>query len=207
MIQQGATTAAVKVGRAWADRRWSPADRFCDIKQTTVVQLLAAIFVALTLLARGSRGLLQEQTTDASWVNDPGGMLSRSCMYGFGIVSLRSIHDPATRDRSWFVQCGQVGDSSGQHHCRWTYDFVNRWQEPLNFQCDDNGYISGVYSDFNQQLGDRVFSLECCTSDNIRLDSCIDTDWANGFGGVLEFRLPPNKLLHGLYSYYSEEKR
>ena len=88
--------------------------------QITIIRFAAAIFVTLTSLAQRSRGLLQEQTTDASWVNDPGGMLSRSCVYGFGIVSLRSIHDAATNDRSWYVQCGQVGDSSGQHHCRWT---------------------------------------------------------------------------------------
>jgi len=84
---------------------------------------VAAIFVTMTLLAPGSRGLRQEQTTDASWVNDPGGMLSRSCMYGFGIVSLRSVHDPVKSDRSWYVQCGRVGDSSGQHHCRWTCEW------------------------------------------------------------------------------------
>ena len=47
----------------------------------------------------------------------------------------------------------------------------------------------------------------CVSYSDIQLDSCIDTDWANVFGGVLEFRLPPNKLLHGLYSYFSEEKR
>ncbi len=53
------------------------------------------------------------------WANTLGGMLLRSCMYGFGISHLASEFDKSTDDRLWKLDCRQVGFRGGDK-CYWT---------------------------------------------------------------------------------------
>ena len=64
--------------------------------------------------------LLHQVVVLAGWANDLGGMLSRSCMYGFGLSAVSSEYDVTTGDRLWEVQCGQVGLLRGDDTCLWT---------------------------------------------------------------------------------------
>ena len=59
----------------------------------------------------------------ARWSNDLGGMLSRSCMYGFGITSIRSQHVESNVDRLWEIGCSRVGLPRGDDVCVWTCEY------------------------------------------------------------------------------------
>ena len=51
--------------------------------------------------------------------NTLGDVLSRSCMYGFGISGLYSEYDVTTKDRLWRLNCTRIG-FKGYDTCEWT---------------------------------------------------------------------------------------
>ena len=51
--------------------------------------------------------------------NTLGDVLSRSCMYGFGISGLYSEFDTTTKDRLWRLNCTRIG-FKGYDTCEWT---------------------------------------------------------------------------------------
>ena len=57
---------------------------------------------------------------ESRWANDLGGMLSRSCMYGYGIIGVKSEFDENYGDRLWEISCGKIGLFDGDDICMWT---------------------------------------------------------------------------------------
>ncbi len=55
-----------------------------------------------------------------SWANDLGGMLSRSCMYGFGIHGIQSRYESNYGDRLWQIECKMINIFGGDDICTWT---------------------------------------------------------------------------------------
>lgn len=162
----------------------------------------------LTLLLIGL--MTSVQTLHFDWLNEPRGMISRSCMFGFGVSGLVSEYDRSKKDRQWRLLCSSMGQSTG-HTCAWTYDYVPAWGVNLNFRCpQEQGYISGLYSGYTEydvMLNDRQWRIECCTSPGVTLTSCETTPWSNMYRERLEFTLPPGKAITGLVSQFSRRRR
>ena len=57
------------------------------------------------------------------WANTLGGMLLRSCMYGFGISGLHSEFDATVEDRLWKFNCKRIG-KTGNDTCWWTSEYI-----------------------------------------------------------------------------------
>ena len=85
------------------------------LKHSTVVWL-----VVTSLLWR-MRATVGEEM---DWANVAGHLLSRSCMYGFGISGFYSVYDLAKKDRLWRVHCSRIGFKGGDF-CWWTCEYIS----------------------------------------------------------------------------------
>ena len=41
-------------------------------------------------------------------------------------------------------------------------DFVNDWDQPVTYQCPNDGFLTGIKSVHNNQFEDRRFKYQCC---------------------------------------------
>ena len=62
--------------------------------------------------------------SEGSWANNLGGMLSRSCMYSFGISGIKSEFEANHGDRLWAIKCSKIGLFEGDDICMWTCEYV-----------------------------------------------------------------------------------
>ena len=64
------------------------------------------------------------------WLNEPRGMISRSCMFGFGISGVVSEFDHGRKDRQWRFLCSSMGQTTG-HTCVWTCKLNMKTRQPV----------------------------------------------------------------------------
>ena len=43
-----------------------------------------------------------------------------------------------------------------------TSDYVNEWDQPVTYQCPNDGFITGIDSVHDNRYEDRRFKYQCC---------------------------------------------
>ena len=80
------------------------------------------IFGSVTLLVIVL--LFPRASSNIQRANHLGGMLIRSCMYGFYISGIQSQYDNGKNDRLWIISCLKVPQTeSNGHFCKWTCEY------------------------------------------------------------------------------------
>lgn len=177
-------------------------DSFQHSKFNSLLLLLPLVLLVISIPKNTES---QSIESVMSWANELEGMLIRSCMYGFGVTGLYSEFDSTKRDRRWQIKCERLSPEIPQT-CRWTYKFVNGFGQPTaNYTCEDNHYISGLYSDYHRRRSDRIWRIECCSAPKgMRFSTCIDTANMNSPNGTLAFRMPPHFVLQGMLGTFRQ---
>ncbi|XP_067663438.1 uncharacterized protein [Haliotis asinina] len=133
-----------------------------------------------------------------SYVNDFDRPVLFQCPPGKSIASWESYHNNHHEDRRHRFTC-QTTPELGE--CQWS-GYVNDFDQPVSYQCPNNGVISGVNSFHNNHHEDRRFKFYCCSVRDRHLVRCSRTDYLNWWDRKLNFRVPAAHFLTGVYSIH-----
>lgn len=97
-----------------------------------------------------------------------------------------SIHRNCKEDRIHSFQCryGPVGPVA-YHACSWTHHFVNDYDRPVTFKCNQNGFLTGVKSEYSHRHKDRRYNL------HLKVNS--ESVFINSITSVVQFTGGPCK--------------
>lgn len=124
------------------------------------------------------------------------------------ISHIYSEHDNKKEDRRWDLDCsslpGMSSSARSRETCHWT-GYVNNWDDPFNYNCPNNGYITGMSSYHDNKKEDRRWQFRCCRVTCYHTQDCL-SKWANDWDERMDFRVPASYVLTGVYSYHSNKK-
>ncbi|XP_067659099.1 uncharacterized protein [Haliotis asinina] len=141
-------------------------------------------------------------TCTRAWMTRLGAPFRVICPSGNSLVALSSVHSSWAEDRIWDFRCAQTDTTE---ECEWNTD-VNEFDEPMLFQCADNGVVRGITSYFNPLNRDRRFSFLCCKVRDSFLTSCSFTDFLNDYDGALNYIAPADQVIKGFFSLHDNER-
>ncbi|XP_046564165.1 dermatopontin-like isoform X2 [Haliotis rubra] len=134
----------------------------------------------------------------SSYVNDFNEPLLFKCPKGMSIASWESYHENSPEDRRHRFTCKTT---RGLGKCQWS-GYVNQFEQPVSFQCPNNGVISGVSSIHSNGPEDRRFDFYCCSLRCEQLVQCQGTGYVNNWDGYLNFLVPVGRFLKGVSSVH-----
>ncbi|KAL3879502.1 hypothetical protein ACJMK2_031798 [Sinanodonta woodiana] len=114
-------------------------------------------------------------------------------------------HDNSYEDRQYEFRCTTVPfaeASLAQETCDWTASYVNNFDEPVIFECSNNGYLSGVHSVHDNHYEDRRFKFYCCRTPGYHMDDCEYSGPVNQYDGPMAYTVPTNKVMKGAVSIH-----
>ncbi len=126
--------------------------------------------------------------------------LTKQCENGELISGMSSSFISNLHDRHWNYECKKVANHF--EHCYWT-DYLNDLDKPLHAQCREKHFINGIESAFSDGYRDRRFRIHCCSSGNIELKECIQTELINNYHDQIQYIIPDKHILHKLESTHS----
>lgn len=144
------------------------------------------------------------------WVNKWHDSFSFSCPTSQSIRLWQSVHRNCKEDRIHYFVCGYGPIIYRERNCRWTNHYVNDYDGPVTFQCEHNGFITGVKSHYNGGARDRRFQFRCCHKARYSSRNCKHTTYVNRWDAEVKYRVPSGYFLTGAYSYhhnYYEDRR
>lgn len=88
------------------------------------------------------------------------GELRFECPDGHYIYEINSVHSNRKEDRQWTYYCRQgIVDIA---KCDWTQDYVNVFDQPMNWNCPGDGVVVGAQSYHDNRKEDRQWKFKCC---------------------------------------------
>ena len=123
---------------------------------------------------------------------------------GEAIFKFESSFDESKLDRSWNWHCKKVTDSFSADDCYWT-DYLNKFDKPVNGQCNGDYALTGISSYYARYARDRRWKIQCCTSEKLELGYCnTGNEPINEYRGKISYTPDDNiRILTGLYSEHS----
>lgn len=93
-----------------------------------------------------------------AWINPHDNRVIFQCPKGEHISRIKSQHQNYYEDRQWDFECtkGYVGGE-----CKWQ-DYANNFDKDLDWQCPDNGLVTGFDSYHSNHHEDRRWKFRCC---------------------------------------------
>jgi len=146
---------------------------------------------------------------DGHWamdMNEYDGVLEFSCNSNEAISGFRSTHNNHKEDRRWDIQCCSV--SNALLESMGFTGYLNNWDGVLDFTCDDDEVLIGVYSVHDNRKEDRRWKAECARLNNPG-DYIIEsswTGWENSWDNDLEVDGGVNGMITGLYSVHDNRR-
>ncbi|XP_073227737.1 hemagglutinin/amebocyte aggregation factor-like [Porites lutea] len=186
-------------------------------KMTTMKFLLLLMVVELTLLHRSEGNPFlwghykpHKPHCDSSrppgihWANLWQQTFVYSCPKGYSLSRWYSIHRNCKEDRIHHFECRKVNEPDSAH-CKWT-SYVNTYDNPVKFKCGNNGFVSGVRSEYSSYHKDRRFCFLCCNEPRLFPHDCKSTPLQNNWDAVLNYRVPNGYTLAGVNSHHDNSK-
>ena len=94
------------------------------------------------------------------YINQYDGELRFECPAGHYISEINSQHSNKAEDRQWMYYCKQgIVDID---KCDWTQEFVNDFDQAMNWNCPGDGVVVGAQSYHNNKREDRQWKFKCC---------------------------------------------
>ncbi|XP_073247433.1 hemagglutinin/amebocyte aggregation factor-like [Porites lutea] len=137
-----------------------------------------------------------------AWKNNWHGSLYFKCPASQSVRLWQSVHRNCKQDRIHYFECGYGPIRYSERNCRWTNHYVNDYDGPVTFQCEYNGFITGVQSRYGGGARDRRFHFRCCHKPRYVAYNCKHTTYVNGWDAELKYRVPSGYFLTGAYSYH-----
>jgi len=128
------------------------------------------------------------------------------------ISRIQSEHSSWYGDRRFDYRCeAHPLLSVSSTTCRWTDDWINDYEESINYSCSGAGYVSGFESKHSNWYEDRKWKVKCCSGSGTCLTECRTTGYVNGWEGDMDFRVPNGYLIKTVrtseHSYWYEDRR
>jgi len=82
-----------------------------------------------------------------------------SCPSNHAMYGVYSKHDDGTEDRRFKFKCCRLSNAR-LRKTSWS-GWQNTWDSKLDFQCKNDGILTGVYSKHSDQTEDRLFAFQC----------------------------------------------
>jgi len=112
-------------------------------------------------------------------------------------------------DRVWKFDYGTASTPFGIVTCSNVIrsGILNAYTKPFSYSCPAFHAITGFFSRFSRQAGDRQWAIRCCKISNARLEDKAFTKDLNSAGGNLDFSCAIDEVLVGLKSVFSRKSR
>ncbi|XP_052777878.1 dermatopontin-like [Mya arenaria] len=152
--------------------------------------------------------LLTSQSEAVNYVNNFDEQFFFACPNPDEFVNhVESIHSNGAEDRRFAFSCSKV-PSSGQEeqgniHCLPITGYVNDFDGPLAFQCNDNYYINGMGSRHDNHPEDRIWQFKCCGILGMHMDDCKYTGWTNTYDQPQMFNAENGYITRGVVSVHN----
>ncbi|CAL1540936.1 unnamed protein product [Lymnaea stagnalis] len=140
-------------------------------------------------------------TCDVAWMTPLSTSWAFECPNGSGLKILQSASIYATNDRQWSFTCGDDDAALTNLTCEWS-PYVNDYYWMFNFQCPNEGVVTGMASDHNGY--DRRHTFLCCFPTGYIAHACVFTPNINALGGFMNYRRPDNWYIRGFSSEFSQ---
>ncbi|GFR94765.1 hemagglutinin/amebocyte aggregation factor [Elysia marginata] len=138
-----------------------------------------------------------------AYVNTWDQQFQYECPEGEVLRSVLSVHSDTAEDRRWMFTCGAAPSGASPSFCRWTSDYVNNWDEPINFMCPADFVLTGVSSYHSNAAEDRRMKFKCCKDAAYKTASCSLTPYLNNWDSLLTYNVAFSKVLVGWFSVHS----
>ncbi|KAL2094675.1 hypothetical protein ACEWY4_009394 [Coilia grayii] len=142
------------------------------------------------------------EAKDLRWQNGFDEALTFNCPSSDSISYIMSEHNNHHEDRMWDFHCQRTFTQTTS--CM-TTNWVNDFDEVLNFQCPSNHVITGMYSFHDNRHEDRRWKFTCCTASNFCTGNCQWSGYVNDFDKVISWGVPSGHYLAGAYSYHENK--
>ncbi|KAH3890485.1 hemagglutinin/amebocyte aggregation factor-like [Dreissena polymorpha] len=142
------------------------------------------------------------------WNNDWDGPLRINCPSYMFVATVRSEHSNTHEDRRFLLTCRNVAPGLHPNKGSWCKHSgnVNNYDQTVNYQCEGNGYISGMESVHNNGHEDRIWGYRCCWMRGISMDGCYSTGWTNEWDGVQNYRVRDGYAMVGVHSVHDNTR-
>lgn len=139
-------------------------------------------------------------------LNDYDKVLSATCSQNEAVCGLKSQHHNTKEDRIWYFQCCKLTDVALKDMGLTGY--LNDWDGVLDFRCQNNEVLTGLYSVHDNLREDRRWAARCAalvSVSDLQLQSEW-TAWMNKFDEPLTFTAGSNRMITGFSSVHDNSK-
>ncbi|XP_059156033.1 dermatopontin-like isoform X1 [Physella acuta] len=136
-----------------------------------------------------------------AWMTEYDQHFKIECPAGQTIKTLESIHDNGKEDRVWNFGCATPPHGAILSACEWS-GYKNSYDQLLEFQCPNDGIITGVESIHDNGHEDRMWGFQCCNPDGHVSHACEYTPYVNQYDQMLTYRVPDGMVLRGVTSVH-----
>ncbi|EGD82345.1 hypothetical protein PTSG_03009 [Salpingoeca rosetta] len=126
--------------------------------------------------------------------------LSYNCPSGQGISQIYSYHDNGKEDRRWGFECTSYG--AGASSVTTTTNYLNNFDQPVDYLCNTNQFLDGVYSYHDNGPEDRRWKFRCRGVIGAKLTGCAKTSYQNNYDQPISFTVRDGYAIGGLASVH-----
>lgn len=155
-----------------------------------------------------AEGLSCSHKAWTDWVNDWDKPVSFKCGPQQVLSGISSYHHDGKEDRRWRFRCCEIYKNVQVVSSRLT-DFLNDWNDVLDFRCGASEVLSGLESVHHNGPEDRRWKARCVAlaDDKILLLKQNGlTDYVNNWDGPIMHELDALGVYSGLYSFHNKAK-
>ncbi|XP_063060220.1 hemagglutinin/amebocyte aggregation factor-like [Engraulis encrasicolus] len=138
---------------------------------------------------------------DLRWQNEYDQVLNFTCPSSDSISYIMSQHNNHHEDRLWDFHCQPT--FTEEPEC-FTTDWVNDFDEELDFKCLSNYVMTGMHSYHENYHEDRRWKFTCCTESNFCTGDCNWSGYVNDFDQFMSWAVPGDQYLAGAQSYHDD---
>lgn len=159
----------------------------------------------------GPHGMTCAPGSWTHYMNGMDGLLDFSCPHNQAMNSVFSYHDNRHEDRMFKFRCCDI-QSGGKFsiHSVMSTGRLNDYDNDLNFTCNDNSVLVGMYSHHHNQHEDRQWYAKCGVVQATQASSQIyvsgapvQTGWLNNWHNPFDYSAPAGYVIVGLYSIHA----
>ena len=156
-------------------------------------------------------GMIGISTSSCGWsatVNDWDNVLSYTCPHNHAIDGFISEHNNHREDRQWKIRCCEV-HGSGLVDQGWG-DYRNNMDGKLDYKCNRDEVVTGLYSYHNNWKEDRRWKIRCAkligrTRPSYPIRASL-SGYKNSWDGTLHWDAGKNGMITGFDSYHDNHR-
>ncbi|XP_062888013.1 hemagglutinin/amebocyte aggregation factor-like [Mobula hypostoma] len=136
------------------------------------------------------------------WLKENNLGISYVCPYRGSISMVVSQFNNKTEERVWDFACKST--FQGHVSCSWT-DYVNRFDEGINFSCPSEALICGAENLRGDIQKDRKWRFYCCEAGRVCFRGCAWSPYVNQRNEYFSWEVPADHYLAGIVRHHENQ--